>query len=53
MKKINFALVGCGRISRKHAGTITEHLSHCANLIAVCDIKVDLAKKDKYSKYPF
>ncbi len=54
MKKINFALVGCGRISRKHAGTITEHLSHCANLIAVCDIKVDLAKKvgEQY-KVPF
>jgi UDP-N-acetyl-2-amino-2-deoxyglucuronate dehydrogenase len=31
--KINFAIIGCGRISHRHA----EHISYYGNLIAVCD----------------
>ena len=45
MKKIKFALVGCGRISRKHAETISKHLSKKAELIAVSDPQGDRAEK--------
>jgi predicted dehydrogenase len=31
--KLNFAIVGCGRIAQRHA----EHINKYANLIAVCD----------------
>ena len=47
MKKIKFAIVGCGRIAARHA----EHISNFGELHAVCDIKPELAKKfgEKYS----
>ena len=47
MKKIKFALVGCGRIAARHA----EHICKFGELLAVCDIKPELAKKfgEKYS----
>ncbi|PID27544.1 MAG: oxidoreductase [Candidatus Cloacimonadota bacterium] len=44
-KKVNFALVGCGRISKKHAETIKFSLRDRANLIAVCDVQYDRAEK--------
>ncbi|MEA1973729.1 MAG: Gfo/Idh/MocA family oxidoreductase [Candidatus Cloacimonadota bacterium] len=44
MKKIKFALVGCGRISKKHAETITKHLKDKAELIAVSDPQENRAK---------
>ncbi len=44
MKKIKFALVGCGRIHKKHAETITKELTDIAELIAVCDIDENKAK---------
>ena len=34
MTKINFAIIGCGRIAQRHA----EHISNLGNLVAVCDI---------------
>jgi UDP-N-acetyl-2-amino-2-deoxyglucuronate dehydrogenase len=34
MKKINFAIVGCGRIAQRHA----EHIKKNGQLVAVCDI---------------
>lgn len=37
---LNFAIVGCGRIAQRHA----EYIVKFANLIAVCDIKLDRAK---------
>ncbi len=37
MKKLNFAIIGCGRISYKHLRAINE-LRDNANLVAVCDI---------------
>ncbi len=37
MKKLKFALVGCGRIAKKHVETITKHLKDKAELIAVAD----------------
>jgi predicted dehydrogenase len=34
MAKINFAIIGCGRIAQRHA----EHIAKYGNLVAVCDI---------------
>jgi UDP-N-acetyl-2-amino-2-deoxyglucuronate dehydrogenase len=34
MEKINFAIIGCGRIAQRHA----EHINKYGNLLAVCDI---------------
>jgi UDP-N-acetyl-2-amino-2-deoxyglucuronate dehydrogenase len=36
-RKIRFALVGCGRISANHFGSIEQHSESC-ELVAVCDI---------------
>lgn len=51
MNKINFAIIGCGRIAHRHA----EHINNFANLSAVCDIKIDraevLGKKYKCNYY--
>ena len=35
---LNFALVGCGRIARKHAGNLGDGRIPGARLAAVCDI---------------
>lgn len=44
-KKLNFALVGCGRIAtRKHAPVLANELQE-AELVAVCDIIPEKAKK--------
>jgi len=45
MKKINFCLVGCGRIVKKHTEALTQSLSDKANLVAVCDVRYDRAEK--------
>jgi len=37
--KINFAVIGCGYIGKRHA----EHISKLANLVAVCDINEEKA----------
>lgn len=44
MKKLNFALIGCGRIAQRHA----EHINNLASLKAVCDI--DVKKSDALAK---
>ena len=46
MKKINFAIVGCGRIAQRHA----EHIVNTGILKAVCDIDFEKALKlaEKY-----
>jgi UDP-N-acetyl-2-amino-2-deoxyglucuronate dehydrogenase len=44
MNKLKFGLVGCGRIVRKHAETLTGALKEKAQLAAVCDIKPERAK---------
>jgi UDP-N-acetyl-2-amino-2-deoxyglucuronate dehydrogenase len=36
-RKIRFALVGCGRISKNHIDSIAQHAAH-AELVDVCDI---------------
>lgn len=42
---IGFALVGCGRIARKHANNLASDKIPEAALIAVCDINIDRAKQ--------
>ena len=37
-RKIRFALVGCGRISKSHIGAVERHTKR-AELVAVCDIE--------------
>lgn len=44
MKKLKFGLVGCGRISKKHADTLKNKLK-LSELIAVCDIDPTKAQK--------
>lgn len=44
IKKINFAIVGCGRIAQRHA----EHINKIGELVAVCDI--DIQKAEELSK---
>ncbi|MCD4651008.1 MAG: Gfo/Idh/MocA family oxidoreductase [Candidatus Cloacimonetes bacterium] len=44
MKKMKFALVGCGRISKKHAEILSSELTDKAQLIAVCDINQQKAE---------
>ena len=50
--KLNFALVGCGRITAKHADVLSR--LEGANLTAVCDLKEEKARKysEKY-KVPY
>ncbi|KTC95696.1 Gfo/Idh/MocA family protein [Legionella erythra] len=43
-RKINIALVGCGRISRNHLQSIAEHRDRL-NLTAVCDIDSEALQK--------
>lgn len=42
---INFALVGCGRISKRHAGLLGKNLINGAKLVSVCDIDISKAKR--------
>lgn len=43
MKKIKFAIIGCGRISYRHVEAIAANPQ--AELVAVCDLNLDLAKE--------
>lgn len=40
LEKLNFAIIGCGRISNRHAG----HIAKRGNLVAVCDVIEERAK---------
>jgi len=40
MKRINFAIIGCGRIAQRHA----EHINNNGVLVAVCDIVLSRAE---------
>ncbi len=42
---LNFAIVGCGRISKKHSELLGRNQIEGAQLTAVCDIVEDKAKK--------
>ncbi len=49
--KIEFAIIGCGRIAQRHA----EHISNLGELRAVCDVKKERADSlaDKYNTKPY
>ena len=47
MENVNFALIGCGNISKKHIQVIQNHLSN-AKVVAVCDKVRERA--ESYSK---
>jgi UDP-N-acetyl-2-amino-2-deoxyglucuronate dehydrogenase len=49
MKRIKIAIVGCGRISKNHFGSI-EQLDHEYELVAVCDTDPEVLEfhKQKY-----
>jgi UDP-N-acetyl-2-amino-2-deoxyglucuronate dehydrogenase len=51
--KVNFALIGCGRIAYRHANILANEMPN-ARLIAVCDIKKNRAEEfsEKY-KTPY
>lgn len=42
---LRFALVGCGRISTRHADVLTDQALAGATLVAVCDVNLDRAEK--------
>ncbi len=44
MNMINFALVGCGRIAKKHSELLGNKLIPNAKLVSVCDIDLEKAK---------
>ncbi len=43
MKKLRFAIIGCGRISSNHIKAIIDNYKD-ANLVSVCDILIDRAE---------
>ena len=45
MKSLNVAIIGCGKIGEKHAFILKSKKIKQLNLIAVCDINKDKAKK--------
>lgn len=49
--KIGFALMGCGRIAKRHADLLYSNSINGANLVAVCDTNADKSKEfsKKYS----
>ena len=49
MNRLNFAIIGCGRIAQRHA----EHIKETGNLIAVCDKDITKAQElgNKYGSY--
>lgn len=53
-KKINFALVGCGNIAKKHAYAIANYLDN-ATIKACCDVRIERAKEygEKYDALAF
>tara|TARA_Y100000996_G_C22491385_1_gene630349 strand:+ start:160 stop:1173 length:1014 start_codon:yes stop_codon:yes gene_type:complete len=40
MNKLNFAIIGCGRIAKRHA----KHINTYGKLVAVCDIIIEKAR---------
>ncbi len=44
MSKIRFALVGCGRIAKRHSELLGDKQIADAELVAVCDVVADKAK---------
>lgn len=49
MRKLNFGIIGCGRISFKHVDGLIDN-KDSANLVATCDVVIEKAKekRDEY-----
>lgn len=49
MKKLKFAIIGCGRISYKHVEALVNNREE-AELVATCDVVLEKAeaKRDEY-----
>lgn len=49
MKKLKFAIIGCGRISYKHVEALAKNVEE-AELVATCDVVLEKAeaKKSEY-----
>ncbi len=49
--RVNFALIGCGRIAKRHSDLLGNKCIPNASLSAVCDLNLESAKKigEKYS----
>jgi UDP-N-acetyl-2-amino-2-deoxyglucuronate dehydrogenase len=45
MRVLNFAMVGCGRIAKRHAELLGHNQIHNAKLVAVCDVVREKAEK--------
>lgn len=45
MRTLNFAMVGCGRIAKRHSELLGLNQIHNARLVAVCDLVIEKAKK--------
>ena len=45
MNILNFALVGCGRISKRHSELLGLRQIRNAKLVAVCDVVEEKAEK--------
>ena len=42
---INFALIGCGRIAKRHSELLGNNHIKGARLVAVCDKQIEKSKK--------
>ncbi|MEJ7820761.1 MAG: Gfo/Idh/MocA family oxidoreductase [Chitinophagaceae bacterium] len=51
MSKLNYGIIGCGKIAQRHA----EHIEKLGKLVAVCDIIKEKAEKlgSKYNAEPY
>ncbi|QAT62005.1 Gfo/Idh/MocA family oxidoreductase [Acidilutibacter cellobiosedens] len=52
MKKLSFAIIGCGRISHKHIEALANNFTE-ADLVSVCDIVPEKMDKDVEEYYDF
>lgn len=43
-KNLNFAIIGCGRIAKRHSELLGKKIVQNSNLVAVCDTLIDKAK---------
>ena len=46
MKKLKFAIIGCGRISYKHVEALAKNIEE-AELVATCDVILEKAEEKR------
>ena len=42
--RLNFGIIGCGRIAKRHSDLLGQNQIAYSNLTAVCDLNLDKAK---------